>query len=143
MNVYAYVKDTNYWVDVFGLDVYGLFTTTDGWYPVYTKGQSEATSYIFMKKDELYKIGETQNPTKRYSKTALNEGRIKRSKNGAKSVAVDSNGKVILGQTAGLEMRPFSEGGGKKTDRILENQLLENYKKQNEGNLPAGNKTCH
>jgi hypothetical protein len=37
----------------------------------------------------------------------------------------------------------FDKGGTKTADRLLENQLLEIYKKQNGGNLPAGNKTCH
>jgi RHS repeat-associated protein len=135
--LYGYVKDVNGWIDPFGLDVYGLYTTADGWYPVHTKGQSQPTSYIFMKKDELYKIGESQNSSKRYSKTALDEARI--NKSGAKSVAVDANGKVIQGQTAGLRMDFFDKGGTKAADRSLENQLL----KQNGGNLPAGNKTYH
>jgi RHS repeat-associated protein len=139
--LYSYVKDMNTWIDPFGLDVYGLYTTADGWYPVHTKGQSQPTSYIFMKQGELYKIGESQNSAKRYSTTALDEARI--NKSGATSVAVDANGKVIQGQTAGLRMRFFDQGGTKQADRLLENQLLENYKKQNSGNLPAGNKTCH
>ena len=140
-NLYAYVGDSNWWVDRFGLDVYGLYTNADGWYPVYTKGQQQPTSYVFMKKDELYKIGESQNPSTRYSKIALKEGRI--NKSGAKSVAVDANGKVLQGQTAELVMEFFDKGGTKQADRLLENQLLENYKEQNGGDLPAGNKTCH
>jgi RHS repeat-associated protein len=139
--LYAYVHDPNSWIDPFGLDVYGLYTTADGWYPVHTKGQLQPTSYVFMKKGELYKIGESQNSSTRYSTTALDEARI--NKSGAKSVAVDANGKVMQGQTAGLRMRFFDQGGTKQADRLLENQLLENYKKQNGGDLPAGNKTCH
>ena len=139
--LYGYVKDSNWWVDRFGLDVYGLYTTTDGWYPVYTKGQQQPTSYVFMKKDELYKIGESQNPSTRYSKIALKEGRI--NKSGAKSVAVDANGKVLQGEEVDLKMKFFDEGGTKQADRLLENQLLKNYKEQNGGDLPAGNKTCH
>ncbi|WP_181415981.1 RHS repeat-associated core domain-containing protein [Gilliamella apicola] len=139
--MYGYVKDSNTWIDPFGLDVYGLYTTADGWYPVHTKGQPQPTSYVFMKKDELYKIGESKNSANRYSTIALDEARI--NKSGAKSVGVDANGKVIQGQTAGLRMDFFDQGGTKQADRLLENQLLEDYKKQNGGNLPAGNKTCH
>ena len=139
--LYGYVKNSNMWIDVFGLDVYGLYTTADGWYPVYTKGQLQPTSYIFMKKGELYKIGESQRSSKRYSIIQLDQARINKSL--ATSVAVDSNRKVIQGQTVGLKMRFFSKGGNKQYDRFLENQLLENYKKQNGGNLPPGNKTCH
>jgi uncharacterized protein RhaS with RHS repeats len=139
--LYGFVKDPNTWIDPLGLDVYGLYTTADGWDPVHTKGQSQPTSYIFMKKGELYKTGESKKSAKRYSTTAFDEVRI--NKSGAASVAADANGKIIQGQTAGLRMRVFDQGGTKQADRLLENQLLENYKKQNGGNLPAGNKTCH
>jgi RHS repeat-associated protein len=138
---YGYVKYTNSCVDVFGLDVYGLYTTADGWYPVHTKGQAQPTSYKFMKEGELYKIGKSQNSATRYSDTRLREARINNS--GATSLAVDANGKVKSGQTAGLRMDFFDEGGTKQADRLKENQLLEDYKKQNNGDLPAGNKTCH
>ncbi|NLI72582.1 MAG: RHS repeat-associated core domain-containing protein [Bacteroidales bacterium] len=139
--LYGYVKDVNSWVDAFGLDVYVLTASSDGWYPVYKKGQVNPTSYERLNKGDTYKIGESKNSAKRYSTTALDEARINKSE--AKSVAVDANGKVLQGQTAGLRMDLFDQGGTKQADRLLENQLLENYKKQNGGDLPAGNKTCH
>lgn len=43
----------------------------------------------------------------------------------------------------GYELQARTSGGTKQADYLLENQLLENYKEQNGGDLPAGNKTCH
>ena len=43
----------------------------------------------------------------------------------------------------GYELQARTSGGTKQADCLLENQLLENYKEQNGGDLPAGNKTCH
>ena len=43
----------------------------------------------------------------------------------------------------GCELQARTSRGTKQADRLLENQLLENYKEQNGGDLPAGNKTCH
>ena len=43
----------------------------------------------------------------------------------------------------GYELQARTSGGTKQADCLLENQLLENYKEQNGGDLPVGNKTCH
>ncbi|APU09447.1 hypothetical protein A5M85_03860 [Cellulophaga lytica] len=151
--MYGYVYDNNTQVDLYGLDVYGLYTTANGWYPVYTKGSATPTSYQFMKEGELYKIGESQNSSKRYSGTKLDEGRIhSKSKTGGKKykgVAVDTNGKVRLdanGNTfdAGLEMKPIGpQGKSKQADRLSETQKINDYKNKNNGMLPPGNKTFH
>ncbi len=73
--LYAYVKDSNDWIDVFGLDVYKLIATTDGWYPVYKKGQLDPVAYIRLKRGDTYKIGESQRSSKRYSSTRMDERR--------------------------------------------------------------------
>ncbi|MDR2399885.1 MAG: hypothetical protein LBD61_05610 [Endomicrobium sp.] len=67
---------------------------TDGWYPVYEYGQLNPTSYERLNKGDVYKIGESQNPNRRYSQTRLDEARINRST--ATSVVIDASGKVKL-----------------------------------------------
>ncbi|PQL93811.1 RHS repeat-associated core domain-containing protein [Apibacter adventoris] len=146
-NLYGYVKDINGWVDIFGLEVYELVAVTDGWYPVYEKGSLNPTSYTRLKKGDIYKIGESQNSTRRYSQTRLDEARINRSS--ATSVAIDANGKPILDANgnvtpAGLRRRvdQTTVGNSKQTDRLIETQKIQNYEKQY-GSLPPGNKTHH
>jgi RHS repeat-associated protein len=138
--LYSYVKDVNTWIDVFGLDVYVLTASSDGWYPVYEKGQVNPTSYERLNKGDTYKIGESQRSSQRYSQTRLDEARINRST--ATSVAIDANGKVIPNTSAGLDMKFIDQGGTKQADRLLETQKLNDYKNKH-GELPAGNKTCH
>jgi RHS repeat-associated protein len=137
---YGYVKDLNSWVDVFGLDVYELRATVDGWYPVYEKGQLDPTSYKLLRKGELYKIGESQMSSKRYSSTRLAEARINKSK--ATSFAIGVDGNIISDKIAGLRMNVIDSGGTKQADQLLETQKLKDYMNTH-GELPAGNKTCH
>jgi RHS repeat-associated protein len=139
--LYGYVKDVNSWIDVFGLDVYKLTASADGWYPVYEKGQLNPTSYERLNKGDVYKIGESQRSSQRYSPTRLSEARINNSK--ATSVAIDANGKAIPNATAGLDMKFIDRGNTKQADRLLENQELKDYMNQHGGKLPAGNKTSH
>ena len=139
--LYSYVSDTNIWIDVFGLDVYVLTATSDGWYPVYAKGKADPVAYTKLKAGDTYKIGESQRSSKRYSSTRMDEARVNKSK--ATSFALDADGKVNLNETAGLKMDYISQGGTKEADRLLETQEIENYKKNNGDELPAGNKTCH
>jgi RHS repeat-associated protein len=143
--LYGYVKDVNSWVDVFGLDVYELRADVDGWYPVYEKGQLNPTSYQRLNKGDVYKIGESQKSSTRYSQTRLREAKI--NKSNATSVAIDANGKVKLDANgnimpAGLKMYVLNSGNTKAADRIIENKGLLNYEKQH-SQLPAGNKTHH
>ncbi|WP_390894683.1 RHS repeat-associated core domain-containing protein [Porphyromonas endodontalis] len=58
-NIYAYVRDTNGWIDPLGLDVYKLIATSDGWYPVYQRGQTDPVAYTRQRKGDTYKIGES------------------------------------------------------------------------------------
>lgn len=145
--VYGYVKNINIQVDLYGLDVYELVATSDGWYPVYEKGKLDPTSYTRLNQGDVYKIGESQNSAKRYSQTRLNEARINRST--ATSVAIDAKGKPRLDAngdviTAGLQMRvdPATIGNTKQVDRSIETQKIDAYE-QNNNHLPAGNKTHH
>ena len=142
---YAYTKDSNIWLDPFGLDVYELTAATDGWYPVYEYGTKDPVSYTKLQQGDTYKIGESQRSSTRYSDTRLESARINRSR--ATSVAVDANGRAIIDingniTTAGLDMSFIDQGNTKQADRILENQELIDYHRQN-GELPAGNKSFH
>ncbi len=146
-NFYAYVGDSNTFVDVFGLDVYDLIADSDGWYPVYEKGSLNPVSYEKLKKGDVYKIGESKNPSKRYSQTKLDQARINKST--ATSVAIDSNGNVKLDANgnilpAGLkrDIDPSTIGNTKQADRLIETQKIQAYE-QNKGKLPPGNKTHH
>lgn len=145
--MYGYVKNCNIQIDLYGLDVYELVAASDGWYPVYEKGQLNPTSYRRLNKGDVYKIGESQNPARRYSQTRLDEARINRST--ATSVAIDANGKPILDAngntvTAGLQRKvdPSTIGNTKQADRLIETQKITAYEQEN-GHLPAGNKTHH
>jgi RHS repeat-associated protein len=144
---YGCVKNCNIQVDLYGLDVYELVAASDGWYPVYEKGQLNPTSYERLNKGDVYKIGESQNPTSRYSQTRLDEARINNSK--ATSVAIDAKGKPVLDTngnivTAGLRMDvdPNTIGNTKQVDRSIETRKIKDYE-QKKGHLPAGNKTHH
>lgn len=132
---------------MYGLCVYELVATSDGWYPVYEKGKLNPTSYIRLNKGDVYKIGESQNPQRRYSQVRLNEARINKST--ATSVAINTNGKPKLDangniMTAGLQMDidQNTVGNTKQVDRSIETQRIKTYE-QNNHHLPAGNKTYH
>lgn len=138
---YGYVFDTNNWLDPFGLDVYELKAASDGWYPVYENGSTDPVAYTKLKKGDTYKIGESQRSSKRYSSTRKKEARVNKSK--ATSVAIGPDGKAIPNTTAGLDMTFISKGGTKDVDRLQETAEIENYQKNNNGELPPGNKTHH
>ena len=111
------------------------------WYPVYEYGELDPVSYVFLKKDDIYKIGESQNIKRRYSQPRLIEARINKSK--SISYAVDPQGITLQNIPAGLYMNIVSSGGTKKADQQLEKKLIEGYKKLHNGKLPPGNKACH
>ena len=145
--LYGYVKNINAQIDLYGLCVYELVATSDGWYPVYEKGKLNPTSYVRLNQGDVYKIGESQNPQSRYSQVRLDEARINKST--ATSVAIDTNGKPKLDingniMTAGLEMDIDQNtiGNTKQADRSIETQRIKTYE-QNNHHLPAGNKTHH
>ena len=117
-NIYACVRDTNGWIDPLGLDVYKLIATSDGWYPVYQRGQTDPVAYTRLRKGDTYKIEESQRSAKRYSSTRLDEARINKSK--ATSFSIDAEGMVDITETAGLKMEFISQGGTKESDRLLE-----------------------
>ena len=65
--LYGYVKDANDMLDILGLDVYKLVASSDGWYPVYEKGKKDPIAYTRLDKGNVYKIGESQKSSNRYS----------------------------------------------------------------------------
>jgi len=138
--LYGYVKDANDMLDILGLDVYKLVASSDGWYPVYEKGKKDPIAYTRLDKGDVYKIGESQKSSNRYSSTRMDEVRINKSK--ATSVMIGPDGKAIQGQTAGLNMKYIDTGEAKSADRPLETMKLKEYHKEH-GKLPAGNKTFH
>ena len=138
--LYGYVKDANDMLDILGLDVYKLVASSDGWYPVYEKGKKDPIAYTRLDKGDVYKIGESQKSSNRYSSTRMDEARINKSK--ATSVMIGPDGKAIQGQTAGLNMKYIDTGEAKSADRLLETMKLKEYHKEH-GKLPAGNKTFH
>lgn len=60
-NLYAYVHDTNGWIDPFGLiaEVYKLVAVKDGFYDVYAWGHSKPVGKVYLRAGETWKIGET------------------------------------------------------------------------------------
>ena len=138
-NLYAYVGDNNWQLDVFGLDVYYLLAAEDGWYPVFERGKVQPTSYVKLNQNDLYKIGETQDIKTRYSqKKLMTEGIINRSNAGAFK-GKDANGNPI---PIGLNPVIISTGGTKAQDLVTEKKELQDYMDNNNGELPAGNKVC-
>ena len=62
-NFYGYTFDSNTEVDVWGLDVYILVADSDGYYPDLQYGKS-TTQYVYLRKGQIYKIGESKNAKK-------------------------------------------------------------------------------
>ena len=131
-NFYGYTFDCNTEVDVWGLDVYILVADSDGYYPDLQYGKS-TTQYVYSRKGQLYKFGESKNAKKRYKKSNLSKGRVSKHK----VYAYDVNGNPI-----GLKMKIIVKGGSKKVNQKTERKMLKRYYKKN-GKLPAGNTCFH
>ena len=131
-NFYGYTFDSNTEVDVWGLDVYILVADSDGYYPDLQYGKS-TTQYVYLRKGQIYKIGESKNAKKRYRKSNLSKGRASKHK----VYAYDVNGNPI-----GLKMKIIVKGGSKKANQKTERKMLKRYYKKN-GKLPAGNTCFH
>ena len=131
-NFYGYTFDSNTEVDVWGLDIYILVADSDGYYPDLQYGKS-TTQYVYLRKGQIYKIGESKNAKKRYRKSNLSKGRASKHK----VYAFDVNGNPI-----GLKMKIIVKGGSKKANQKTERKMLKRYYKKN-GKLPAGNTCFH
>ncbi|MDB0613889.1 RHS domain-containing protein [Tenacibaculum maritimum] len=115
-NLYAYVHDVNSFIDPLGLkELYALLAKKDSWYPVMEWGKKEPVGEMFLKEGELWKIGETKNPKKRYTQKWLDK--------------------------MNLEKVPLNKGS-KKIMQMLEGMKLKGYLAW-KGFLPPGNKACH
>jgi RHS repeat-associated protein len=117
--LYGYVWDINTELDFFGLrntELYYLKASKDGYYNVYTKGSKNPTGKTYLKKGEVWKIGESYNPNKRYSQAYLQR----------EGIIMDAN-----------------KGLGSKTNiHKIETAKIKKYQKRR-GKLPPGNKCCH
>lgn len=114
--IYAYIRDSNQSVDPFGLmELYALLAKKDGWYPVMQYGKKNPIGQMYLKKGDLWKIGETVNPKKRYSQKWLNK--------------MDLD-KVQIAK------------GNKKAMQAIERMKLKGYSAW-KGHLPPGNKAHH
>ncbi len=114
--LYGYVGDVNSEFDPFGLkELYALIASNDGWYPVMEYGKKTPIGEFFLKKGDLWKIGETKNPLRRYPLKWLNKMNLE---------------KVTIAK------------GPKKAMQALEKIKLKGYKAW-KGFLPPGNKACH
>ena len=131
-NFYGYTFDSNTEVDVWGLDIYILVADSDGYYPDLQYGKP-TTQYVYLRKGQIYKIGESKNAKKRYRKSNLSKGRASKHK----VYAFDVNGNPI-----GLKMKIIVKGGSKKANQKTERKMLKRYYKKN-GKLPAGNTCFH
>ena len=131
-NFYGYTFDCNTEVDVWGLDIYILVADSDGYYPDLQYGKP-TTQYVYLRKGQIYKIGESKNAKKRYKKSNLSKGRVSKHK----VYAFDVNGNPI-----GLKMKIIVKGGSKKANQKTERKMLKRYYKKN-GKLPAGNTCFH
>lgn len=91
---------------------YSLRAKTDGEYPVYSSGFSNPTGTTHLNAGDVWKYGETINPTGRYSETFK----------------------------SGLQVQQFDEfHGSQKAIKAMEKTKIYNYFFQN-GTLPPGNK---
>ncbi|MCL5247603.1 hypothetical protein M4I21_17420 [Cellulophaga sp. 20_2_10] len=96
-------------------ELYALLAQKDGWYPVMEWGKKNPIGEMFLKEGELWKLGETKNPTRRYTKKWLDKMNLDK-------VAVHN--------------------GPKKLMQMLEAMKLKGYLAW-KGFLPPGNKAFH
>jgi hypothetical protein len=115
--LYGYVKDVNTHLDPFGLDdLYALIARQDDWYPVMEYGKKDPVGEMFLKKGDLWKIGTSKNPLKRYTQKYLD--------------------------SIGVDMRVLHDSLSDKVVKSWERIRIKGYKAW-KGFLPAGNKCCH
>ena len=125
-NLYQYAPNPLSWIDPWGWEVYELIAKKDGWYPVMEYGKKQPIGSVYLKEGELWKIGETKNPNKRYSTAKL-----------------DAIGTDIHGNPAGVTKRTISHDTDKARNRVMERQRLKGHAAMHGGRLPPGNKCTH
>lgn len=120
INIFQYADNPVMWIDPLGLkELYYLTATKDGFYPVYEYGKKNPVGKIYLRKGEIWKIGETKNikngQQKRYSTSWL----------------INNN----------LEYKTKMKGLKKNMQKFEKAKLKKYFKKF--GRLPAGNKCFH
>jgi RHS repeat-associated protein len=69
LNIYQYAQNPISWIDPWGLapELYYLIATIDGHYDEMAWGHKKPVSQVFLKKGDIWKMGETINPSRRYT----------------------------------------------------------------------------
>ena len=127
--LYAYVTDSNMWLDPFGLtaEVYKLVATKSGLYDVYEWGNDTPVDKIWLNKGDTWKIGETTDFRSRKNRPEI--------QNRYTQKWLKKNN---------LEYIPLQHSvnkSAKKAFQQFETSRIKKYEKQF-GKKPAGNK-CH
>ena len=81
-NFYQFSPNTQSWIDPLGLkELYYLVARKDGFYPVMEWGKREPIGMVWLKKGDIWKIGETKNIVngvqRRYSQQWLDRNNLK------------------------------------------------------------------
>ena len=129
-NLYAYVHDTNGWIDPFGLitEVYKLVAVRDGFYDVYEWGHSKPVGEVYLRAGETWKIGETT------QFRILQDGSIIQTRYTPKWLKQN-----------GLEYKTLQwspNKSAKKSFQNIEMNYIVKFKRRF-GKMPAGNKCFH
>ncbi|WP_415881248.1 RHS repeat-associated core domain-containing protein [Neisseria flavescens] len=119
-NFYQFSPNTQSWIDPLGLkELYYLVARKDGFYPVMEWGKREPVGKVWLKKGDIWKIGETKNIVngvqRRYSQQWLD-------RNNLKYIRVMKGPKKVMQRWERLKIIKYIKRRGK---------------------LPAGNKCKH
>ena len=130
INLFTYVKDTNVWMDIWGLtaEVYKLVATKSGYYDVYEWGNSSPIGKTWLNKGDTWKIGETTDFRTRKNGTEIQNRYTQKWLNNNK-----------------LKYQPLqhsSNKSAKSSFQDFETSRIKKFEKQF-GYKPAGNKCYH
>ena len=130
INLFTYVKDTNVWMDIWGLtaEVYKLVATKSGYYDVYEWGNSSPIGKTWLNKGDTWKIGETTDFRTRKNGTEIQNRYSKK--------WLDANN---LGYQ---QLQHSPNKSAKSSFQDFETSRIKKFEKQF-GYKPAGNKCYH
>ena len=130
INLFTYVKDTNVWMDIWGLtaEVYKLLATKSGYYDVYEWGNSSPIGKTWLNKGDTWKIGETTDFRTRKNGTEIQNRYSKK--------WLDANN---LGYQ---QLQHSPNKSAKSSFQDFETSRIKKFEKQF-GYKPAGNKCYH
>ena len=118
LNTYQYSSNPISWIDPWGLapELYYLIATKDGLYDVMAWGHKKPVGQVYLYKGDVWKVGETINPNKRYTAKWL--------------------------KSQNLAYQRIMASPTKNNMRIWEKLKIGKYFKRR-GKLPPGNKCRH